>query len=105
MTKQVGNILLVKVPNGAMNLIIVKDQLRYKTNPLKYWWDLIKLPPGDWQLLRSCTADQLTEEDIAELENEAAVVIYPDTNLQSFIRHHGFEPETTVVLFNPNKRP
>jgi hypothetical protein len=132
--KQVGNILLVKVPKGANGFELWKEyhiKGVYKNPGVGYNhpdpeinWEETELPPGRWQLLRSCTADQLTEEDWRKIVDwygvgdgsidEAGVgdtfFCYDDTEFcydtavesgLSLIRSQGMEPEETVVLYNP----
>lgn len=40
----------VRLPVGAKKIIVVKNTVRWKMNPLKYWWDQSILPAGNYEL-------------------------------------------------------
>jgi len=58
-----GNYFIVGVPEGARNILIKKNQLRWKINPLKFYWDLLSLPPGAYEIVGKGLCSEITEEE------------------------------------------
>jgi hypothetical protein len=136
--KQVGNILLVEVPEGSKDFLYYdagtygKGGKHYScgigfANPdPEITWEEMDLPPGDWELLRSCTADKLEESDWEKIVEKDSIKIYNGTNHvlvsgykdyerfggssfftvkktstesgHSLVRSQGYEPSKTVIL-------
>jgi hypothetical protein len=119
--KQVGNILLVEVKEDSKYF-----DLTHLLSDLEYWdknnnRTVVKLPPGDWQLLRSCTADRLEEKDLpgffisydsTEVDMDLKPIGEKESffwyekvrynsfqgALAAFVRSQGYEPSKTVIL-------
>jgi hypothetical protein len=111
--KQVGNILLVEVPEGT-KAVFLKE---YKSGWHLEIWDksYVKLKhfsdTGDWQLLRSCTADKLSIDDAKiampgfstrdYTSSASCSFAGPDAKLKSLlslVRSQGYEPPKVVIL-------
>jgi hypothetical protein len=102
--KQVGNILLVEVPEGVSEIEVVDYFNGRKHSLVLDFFDAnndyrqSKLPPGDWQLLRSCAADKLSLEDAKKVMPFTVGYESGLESLHEFVRSQGYEPPKVVIL-------
>lgn len=82
------------IPKGSGGFIIVKNTFRWKPNPLKFWWDQVKLPPGQWSI----------EGRASEINSGILEKIFPHPKLSGIsamcecLKSKGLNPSEVIIL-------
>lgn len=110
--------LLVEVPEDATGFLVVKNSLRWKISPNKYWWDQLIIPSEGWEIvgkadkfgvsnwMQICEIDEVHKGDTLHkvydrlFENGSKIIATSDSKKAglSLLRSHGLKPETTLIL-------
>lgn len=63
-------------PEDAKKFCIVGNHLRWKSNLLKFWWDLVVLPPGQWEIIG--WSGELNEEQMKGIVESIHIELAPN---------------------------